>query len=99
MNPDQFDVDVCAEKIALIVAERMLEKLANPQGLLTTKPWKLLNISPATWHRMSHRPHPVQLPGIKRQWRVADILDFVKNLKPIRRRCIKTAVKIDPSNN
>jgi predicted DNA-binding transcriptional regulator AlpA len=60
---------------------------ANP--LLTGKPWSVAGISRSAWYRLEsadQTPAPVSLPGRDKRYRISDIVKWVGQLKPGRRR-------------
>jgi hypothetical protein len=56
-----------------------------PELQVTNKPWLLVGISSVTFWRLRKQGRvlePLDLPTRKNVWRVVDILDWFKNLKP-----------------
>jgi hypothetical protein len=90
LPPPPFTDDVVA-RIAKMLAEQLIAVLPSQAvnarvPLFTTEPWKFFNMSHPTWNRLKDKPLPVDLPGTRKQWRVADLQAFAARLKPIRRR-------------
>jgi len=69
------------------------------QPALTARPWELASCSRSSWYRAWSRgeiPDPVQTPG-GRRWRVLDVLRWISNLKPAKRRTARKAAVDQPT--
>jgi predicted DNA-binding transcriptional regulator AlpA len=52
--------------------------------LTTDQPWGYAGVSRSCWYRLmsaGQAPKPLQLPGSRRRWRVADVARWVENLR------------------
>ena len=65
------------------------QEKATAIPLLTHRPWLVVGVTRSAWFRMrsaDQTPAPVAMPGRRTLYRIADLLRWIDNLGPARRK-------------